>query len=616
MLSRPALWRAIRVALGGVDITPSAITSELADAALASPALSRAVELAEWIGEEKELTASGMLRPADAAEACRVLGVEFSPEQSGSAADVPEFAGVWEVARDAGFITMAATSVRGSGSGDVTTNAEAAVRSWLRALAAKLDLLEEPCWRCLIVLAELADATDGVAGTAELMNAVRLAFPASQDPDDLARGLRHAMSALAHMLSFAAAVPAVEEPEDDDRVRLTPLGRMLAESVFATLAIDPAADAGTVVMMVAELPPRVTMSIARPWLAARTPAEAVRELLSFAESANTQQRAAAVSFAKEIGPESAQAWREYARIRGFGAYAREWLAQLGEHVAADPRDEAWLTVEAISVAEVSLPAQVVSGMISSAARQSDLGDLPTILTMLRESGHPDAERVAAAISGAVAPRPQPGSVRVPGGSVYQLKVTLRDVSKPPVWRRVLVPASARLGKLASVIEVAMGWDGWHQHMFSDGGREYADGAVLRSLLSKPGDRLVYMYDFGDGWEHDLELEDIIQNVPGVTLPACLDGGGACPPEDCGGPLGYALLKEALADPGQAGHEERLDWLGLESGDDFDPAAFSAEAVNGRLRGLQVVSDPAASVSSARVVRNQPRAKKKKAKRKR
>jgi hypothetical protein len=193
---------------------------------------------------------------------------------------------------------------------------------------------------------------------------------------------------------------------------------------------------------------------------------------------------------------------------------------------------------------------------------------------------------------------------------------LRDVSEPPVWRRLLVPASTQLGKLASIIGAAMGWDGWHQHMFSDGSREYPESATLRGLLSKPGDRLGFTYDFGDAWEHDLELEDIIQNDPGVTLPACLDGGGACPPEDCGGPRGYSMLKEVLADPGHHDHEEKLDGLGLESGEDFDPAAFSMEKVTGRLARLQAAPDATDSAGLATVVRIQPRAKKKKAKRRR
>jgi hypothetical protein len=395
----------MRVALGVVDITPSVVTSELAGAALASPVLSRALELARWIGDGKELTAGGTLGPADAAESCRALGIELPAEQARSAGDPPELAQIWDVARDAGFITVAGKYVRESGLDDVRTDAEAALRSWLRAFAPKLDLPEKPCGRCLTVLAKLAEAADGVASTADLMDAVRQAFPAPDSPDDLARELRHAVLAVADLLAFAAAVPAVAEPADDDRVRLTPLGRMLADSVFAALAVDPAADVAAVVTMRIALPPGVSALLVRPWLAARTPVGAARELLGFAESAATEKRTTAVSFAKEIGPEAAAAWREYAEVPGFGAYAREWLAGFGEAVAADPRDEAWLTVESISVADVSLPPEVVSDMISSAAWQSDLDNLPMILVLLRESGHPDAERVAEAVSRLADPRP-------------------------------------------------------------------------------------------------------------------------------------------------------------------------------------------------------------------
>ena len=65
---------------------------------------------------------------------------------------------------------------------------------------------------------------------------------------------------------------------------------------------------------------------------------------------------------------------------------------------------------------------------------------------------------------------------------------------------------------------------------------------------------------------------------------CLAGKVACPPEDCGGPWGYAGLKETIADPSDEEHERILGWLGLEDPSDFDPAAFDLASVNARLRG--------------------------------
>ena len=180
-----------------------------------------------------------------------------------------------------------------------------------------------------------------------------------------------------------------------------------------------------------------------------------------------------------------------------------------------------------------------------------------------------------------------------------------------------MPIGTRLDTLAAIVELAIGWDGSHQHLFSDGGREYADSKVLRDLLSKPGDQLCYTYDFGDDWNHDLDLEDIIHNDLGDTLPACLDGSGACPPEDCGGPWRYEELKEILADPDHEEHEDMLDWLGLESGDRLDPVRFSVEEVNSRLRQLQGMSDITVAAGPVpEVVPIQRRAKKTKAKRRR
>ena len=170
------------------------------------------------------------------------------------------------------------------------------------------------------------------------------------------------------------------------------------------------------------------------------------------------------------------------------------------------------------------------------------------------------------------------------------------MSKPPVWRRVAVPADFTLAELHEVVLRAMGWDGGHLHVFSTGWEEYGtpspdlghadDAAVLLSdVLSVPGDRLRYTYDFGDDWEHDIQLEEILGDEPGSTYPSCLAGKGACPPEDCGGAWGYADLKRILADPGDEQHQDMLDWLGLDSGAAFDPKEFSIDAVNARLRVL-------------------------------
>ncbi len=56
--------------------------------------------------------------------------------------------------------------------------------------------------------------------------------------------------------------------------------------------------------------------------------------------------------------------------------------------------------------------------------------------------------------------------------ILQLKISLFGVSKPPVWRRVLVPADIRLDRFHEVIQATMGWDDYHMHVFTNGSAEY------------------------------------------------------------------------------------------------------------------------------------------------
>jgi hypothetical protein len=138
----------------------------------------------------------------------------------------------------------------------------------------------------------------------------------------------------------------------------------------------------------------------------------------------------------------------------------------------------------------------------------------------------------------------------------------------------------------------MGWDNYHLHVFNAGGEEYgdadpelgirSDGRVkLNDVVRGPKARLQYTYDFGDDWEHLIEVEKALEPEPGVRYPVCIAGKRACPPEDCGGIWGYEELLEVLKDPQHEEYEERLEWLGGA----FDPEAFSLEEANARLRGV-------------------------------
>jgi hypothetical protein len=176
------------------------------------------------------------------------------------------------------------------------------------------------------------------------------------------------------------------------------------------------------------------------------------------------------------------------------------------------------------------------------------------------------------------------------GVIYQLKITLRDI-KPPVWRRVQVE-DCTLAKLHEVIQTCMGWSNSHLHAFEVGGEQYGepdpDGMMetederrlkLSQVVARGFQKFSYTYDFGDNWEHTIQVEKVLDPEPGVRNPRCIAGKRACPPEDCGGPWGYAEFLEAIQNPGHEQHEEMLEWVGGE----FDPEAFDIDAVNEGLR---------------------------------
>jgi hypothetical protein len=186
-------------------------------------------------------------------------------------------------------------------------------------------------------------------------------------------------------------------------------------------------------------------------------------------------------------------------------------------------------------------------------------------------------------------------VSVPGdlaASICQLMITLRAI-RPPVWRRVQVPADILLPRLHRVFQVAMGWTDSHLHEFKIGGRPYGQPSSdwggyyafpersvrLHQVVLRPNTRFTYLYDFGDSWEHEVRVEKILPAEPGAHYPRCLAGARVCPPEDCGGITGYEDLLAAIGDPKHERHDEMLKWVGGR----FDPEAFDIDAVNRRLR---------------------------------
>lgn len=140
--------------------------------------------------------------------------------------------------------------------------------------------------------------------------------------------------------------------------------------------------------------------------------------------------------------------------------------------------------------------------------------------------------------------------------VYQLRIALRDVT-PLVWRRLLITGDTTIARFHTVVQTAMGWEDLHLHQFRIHGKRYGVSRVggigfaddphairLADFRLRPGERFVYEYDFGDFWQHDLRLEQTLPRDPARAYPVCAGGAGDCPPEDCGGPPGYAALLAA------------------------------------------------------------------------
>lgn len=182
----------------------------------------------------------------------------------------------------------------------------------------------------------------------------------------------------------------------------------------------------------------------------------------------------------------------------------------------------------------------------------------------------------------------------------QFYIELID-SEPKIWRRILVPDNYTFYKLHMAVQGAFGWENAHLFRFSEtgftdkvsyealyDGLDIEPGFVVKDakksrikpIFNKDGRKYTYIYDFGDHWEHAVIREKLIDDD--IVRPFCLEGGGACPPEDCGGLGGYADMVESLKTPGHPERESYIEWLGLVPGETWDASFCSIREVNKRL----------------------------------
>jgi hypothetical protein len=187
-------------------------------------------------------------------------------------------------------------------------------------------------------------------------------------------------------------------------------------------------------------------------------------------------------------------------------------------------------------------------------------------------------------------------------NIYQFKVILKEIH-PPVWRRIQVPEDYSLYDLHVAIQDSFPWFDCHLNQFSSvtlkeserqyygfpDPDDYGDREVIwewkvliKDTFKIDGNRaLNYEYDFGDGWQHRVELEEILPAGKGIEYPRCVDGRRACPPEDCGSYPGYDDLLKVLKNPKDEEYKSMCDWLGIRKGSEYDSEYFDPQEVEFR-----------------------------------
>ncbi len=178
--------------------------------------------------------------------------------------------------------------------------------------------------------------------------------------------------------------------------------------------------------------------------------------------------------------------------------------------------------------------------------------------------------------------------------IYQLNVQLKDC-RPKVWRRVQVYSTTPLSDLHQIVQTVMGWDNIQNHRFMKDGKYYfatlptEESSIIKSysdirlstLLRIEGEVLEYEYDFKNRWIHEIKLERIVPMSKEATIPLCVTGRLACPPESCAGIAEFSKLHEALTEdnhPDYLVYKEKVD-------SSYYPKIFDKKMANERLDSI-------------------------------
>ena len=202
-----------------------------------------------------------------------------------------------------------------------------------------------------------------------------------------------------------------------------------------------------------------------------------------------------------------------------------------------------------------------------------------------------------------------------GLKAMELMVSLK-LEKHHVWRRLVVPANRSYSQLHKILQDAFGWKDSHLHEFylydsnisqyelssnHSGSHEKGYKPILHlvcdkeafgyksditmqldseiKLLEYPTAQIKYNYDFGDNWQHYIEVVNVLPNFE-YPYPICIGGEGNTPPEDVGGEYGYEEFLAILADPGHPEYGHIVTWAKGQGYKEFD-----LEMVNRLLKHL-------------------------------
>jgi hypothetical protein len=539
--------------------------SEAAKLALNSPAMIHAIGLSAWIAESgpRPVTKRQVLRKQDVQAAAAATGVT-APEKLRAAADIPALDEPWKLALATGLLRIDGDTVT---AGPKPSTKEPPIdqeilAAWLDGLlaASEFERNNTAAGDTLVFLTTAEKGTplewELATQASQLTRRIGWDTTTSYWPEE-----RIAITA-ERLTSFGAISGGA----------VTPLGQWAARRLLEKLG-KPAADltAAQLIAYLADRGPDDRGDKAWAWLQAQPDqAEAARQVLTAGAPMEPRLRWIAAYVVELLDEDALPVWREMTAVPGIGPHAKYSLYTMEAGPEPNDGEWLWLIVESVAVALAEQgPDEAVTVLWEALpAQRLAADDLEHRLAIVRATDHPSALSLAAAIEDFVA---SAGAESLSVNQCLRLKISLANW-RPPIWRIVLIPATASLAALHRAIQILYGWDGDHMHAFRvrrtttysdpsfrlEEARSEYDMRVL-AALEAGGGKISYEYDFGASWNHEIVLQKRVSREPGAVYPVCVKYSGDSPVE-----------YPDYDDDEDEQHEE--------------PEPFDLEAVNRRLSG--------------------------------